>query len=269
MMMSDRWALHFATVTGGVIAALSGISVAAALFPRVSLGGFAGPETPYGEQALRAVPASAPASSPVVNTAQPASAPATSPYGEPLGAFKVTFYVLTEETLFQDGGDGSPLYRTDGTVIGKFSPKFISDIRLQGSGRLSSGEVITPAGKCEYGQGTCFQLLSTKKFPWGRGSTGRALKLFQSAAIDPKVVKYGTKIYIPELDGFVWNGKKMDGCLSADDTGGGIRGKEIDIFAGTRKALPSALKLFPKGKVTIYDGTERCATKSEKKVSPQ
>jgi 3D (Asp-Asp-Asp) domain-containing protein len=268
-MMSDRWALHLVTLTGGVIAALSGISVAAAVFPPVASISSAGPESPDGEQELRASPASSPTSNPTDNTtsstSQPTSAPSADPYGKPLGTFKVTFYVLTEETLFPDNGDGTTLYRTDGSVIGKFSQKFISDIRLQGSGRLASGEVITPAGKCQYGQGTCFQLLSTKKYPWGRGATGRALKLFGSAAIDPKVVPYGTKIYIPELDGFVWNGKKMDGCLSADDTGGGIRGKEIDVFAGTRKALPSALKLFPKGKATLYDGTERCATKTERK----
>jgi 3D (Asp-Asp-Asp) domain-containing protein len=268
-MMSDRWPLHFATLTGGVIAALSGVGVAAAIFPPVSQGNPAGPENPSGTQILHAAPASSPASSPTTEPALPASEPASSPNGEPLGVFKITFYVLTEETLFQDKGDGLPLYRTDGSVIGKFSPKFVSDIRLQGSGRLSSGEVITPAGKCSYGQGTCYQLLSTKKYPWGRGSTGRALKLFQSAAIDPKVIKYGTKIYIPELDGFVWDGKKMNGCLSADDTGGGIRDKEIDVFAGTRKSLPSAIKLFPKGKVTLYDGTEKCATKTEKKASAQ
>jgi 3D (Asp-Asp-Asp) domain-containing protein len=268
-MMSDRWALHLATLTGGVIAALSGVSVAAAVFPPVSSVGSAGPESPDGAQVLRASPASTPTSLPVVTnaptTSQPTSTPTEDPLGKPLGTFKVTFYVLTEETLFPDNGDGTTLYRMDGTAIGKFSQKFISDIRLQGSGRLSTGEVITPAGKCAYGQGTCFQLLSTKKYPWGRGATGRALKQFGSAAIDPKVVPYGTKIYVPELDGFVWNGKKMDGCLSADDTGGGIRGKEIDIFAGTRKVLPTVLKLFPKGKATLYDGTEKCASKTESK----
>lgn len=270
-MMSDRWVRNFATLAGGVFAALSSVGAALAIFPPAS---WSTAEAPESTTVLNAVPApkSAPTSAPATSSpaSSPASSPVEHPYGKPLGTFKITFYVLTEETLFQDTGDGIELYRTDGTVIGKFSPKFISDMRLQGSGRLATGEVITPAGKCAYGQGTCYQLLSTKKYPWGRGATGRALKIFQSVAVDPKVIPYGSKIYVPELDGYVWNGKKFDGCLSADDTGGGIKGKELDIFAGTRKAVNPSAKLFgAKSSATVYDGSVRCnKTEKTEKKSP-
>ena len=44
-------------------------------------------------------------------------------------------------------------------------------------------------------------------------------------AVDPKVIPYGTKIYIPEF------GK----TFIANDTGGAIKGNKIDIFMNTKK----------------------------------
>ena len=55
-------------------------------------------------------------------------------------------------------------------------------------------------------------------------STGTTPK-WGTIAVDPKVIPYGTKVYIPEF------GK----TFIANDTGGAIKGNKIDIFMNNRK----------------------------------
>ena len=54
-------------------------------------------------------------------------------------------------------------------------------------------------------------------------STGTVPKVGQTIAVDPKVIPYGTKVYIPEL------GK----VFIAEDCGSAIKGNKIDIFMGS------------------------------------
>lgn len=264
--MSQRWhkvVLSIATWVGGAAAALSSVGFAAALFPT---------EDSLYEEEVKTIDSSqaAPASLP---SSLPASAPVEEapkkPIGESLGEFKISFYVLTDEKSHQKESYDTPLYKKDGTLIGKFPKRFVSDLRIQGSARLSSGDILAHGGPCEYGPtGICYRILSRKKYPWGQGSTGRPLKLMQSAAIDPRVIPYGVKVYIPELDGVVVQGKTLNGCFSTDDTGGGIRGKEIDLFAGSRSIIAKVKDRIPTLRTTIYRGGPYCGeepvTKGEK-----
>lgn len=53
-------------------------------------------------------------------------------------------------------------------------------------------------------------------------------------AVDPRIIPLGTKIYIPELELYA----------TAEDIGGDIKGKRIDIFTGTGpRALKRALDI--------------------------
>lgn len=53
-------------------------------------------------------------------------------------------------------------------------------------------------------------------------------------AVDPKVIPLGTKLYIPELNLLA----------TAEDTGGDIKGRRIDIFTGTGEwALKKSLEI--------------------------
>ena len=55
-----------------------------------------------------------------------------------------------------------------------------------------------------------------------------------TVAVDPKVIPIGTKMYIPELELY----------LTAEDVGGDIKGKRIDIFTGIGEAgLEKALEI--------------------------
>ena len=56
-------------------------------------------------------------------------------------------------------------------------------------------------------------------------STGKKPK-WGTIAVDPKVIPYGTKVYIKELNK----------VFTAEDCGGGIKGNKIDIYMNSQSA---------------------------------
>lgn len=56
-------------------------------------------------------------------------------------------------------------------------------------------------------------------------STGTTPKVGRTIAVDPSVIPYGTRVYIPEFDK----------VFIAEDCGGAIKGNKIDIFMNTYK----------------------------------
>jgi len=83
-------------------------------------------------------------------------------------------------------------------------------------------------------------------------------------AVDGRRIAVGTVLYIPELDGMQMPGEKPwgdfvhDGCVVADDRGGGVRGKKIDLFVARRgyyRALYAAHKLT---RITVHKGAAHC-----------
>ena len=93
-------------------------------------------------------------------------------------------------------------------------------------------------------------------------------------AVDPKVVKIGTLLHVPLLEGRLmpgrapWGGFVHDGCVVADDTGGGINDNQLDLFVG-RKAY--FLGISGHGgshawarNIDVYDGTAICERKGRK-----
>ena len=68
-------------------------------------------------------------------------------------------------------------------------------------------------------------------------STGTKPK-WGTIAVDPKVIPYGTKIYIP----------KFNMTFTAEDCGGAIKGNKIDIFMASKKDAYS----WGKQKIDIY-----------------
>jgi len=148
------------------------------------------------------------------------------------------FYWLAREEDFDepdeiDYGDVDALdvYDRRGFYVGTFSEKFIWHLHMEGSGLLADGRVINYAGACKYGTGTCYQLLDPKEYPFGRGARRRTLTPFKSVAVDPRIVPLGEPLYVPEFDGLrLPDGTVHDGCVRADDTGGGIKVHKLDFF---------------------------------------
>ena len=54
-------------------------------------------------------------------------------------------------------------------------------------------------------------------------STGTKPQVGRTIAVDPKVIPYGTKVYIPQFDK----------VFIAEDCGGAIKGNRIDIYMGS------------------------------------
>jgi hypothetical protein len=126
------------------------------------------------------------------------------------------------------------LYTREGFFLARMTERFAWALRLEGSALMADGRVINYAGKCNYGYGTCFEQLNIENHPFGRGAGPRPLIPFKSVAVDPRLVKIGEPIYVPEFDGMLLpDGSIHDGCVRADDTGGGIKKRKMDFFVVT------------------------------------
>jgi 3D (Asp-Asp-Asp) domain-containing protein len=153
--------------------------------------------------------------------------------------------------------------------IAEVSERFASQLELQGTGKLRDGRVVNVWGRCKCGDARrCFKVTGRK---WGNSGTGRALDPFRTVAVDPKQVKLGSLLYLPALDGMTMPGRapiggfKHDGCVSADDTGGGIDGKQLDLFVARRAfyvglARRGGSHSWSKH-VKVLDGKGRCERK--------
>lgn len=129
------------------------------------------------------------------------------------------------------GRDGQPL---EPKVY--VTRKQYCNLHLQGSGYVD-GQLIQYDGKSGGNRFDCSMFYSTSKvsglvkFKRGKnaiGAAGVTLIPFKSVAVDPSVIKYGTKIFIPSLQGIDGH----DGWVIAHDTGGAIKGNHIDFFVG-------------------------------------
>jgi 3D (Asp-Asp-Asp) domain-containing protein len=162
----------------------------------------------------------------------------------------------------------------DCAPIADVSEDFAAALSLQGTGKLRDGRVINVAGRCKCPQATrCFVVTNRK---WGNAGTGRALEPFRTVAVDPKQVKLGSLLYIPALDGMTMPGREPvggfvhDGCVAADDTGGGIDGKQIDLFVAKRAfylglARRRGSHAWAKH-VRVLDGSKMCARQNGRVV---
>ena len=226
-----------------------------------------------------------------------------------LGKFTITFYyVVGEEEIAAKpalvaandnrGGDGRPESRTDVRgdrddkrelaaiapdpvtlyagggkcePIADVSKDFATQLAVQGTGKLRDGRVVNIWGHCNCKHTPCFKVTQAQ---WGTAGTGRSLLPFRTVAVDPKVVKLGSLLYVPLLEGRTmpgrapWGGFVHDGCVVADDTGGHIGGNRLDLFVGRRAYF---LGISGSGgshawarQVPVFDGTGICERKGRR-----
>jgi 3D (Asp-Asp-Asp) domain-containing protein len=237
---------------------------------------------------------------PAVKAQAPATvateAPRVETVGGPrqLGQFSITFYyvvgedelpakplvVAANDNRGSDGGDAADtrlaaitsnrvtLYAGGSCEpIADVSNDFAAQLALQGTGKLRDGRVLNIWGACNCNHSPCFKVIQAQ---WGTAGTGKPLQPFRTIAVDPKVVKLGSLLYVPLLEGRLmpgrapWGGYIHDGCVVADDTGGHIMGNRIDLFVG-RKAYFVGLGRSGSGgshawarHVPVFDGSGIC-----------
>ena len=158
------------------------------------------------------------------------------------------------------GNRSVELYTLEGYFFGRVPERYACSLKLEGSGLLRDGRVVNYTGACKFGYGTCFEQLDVAEFPFGRGAGQRPLVPFKSVAVDPRVIRLGEPLYIPEFDGLVLpDGSIHDGCVRADDTGGGIKGRKLDFFVVTYGNFRALLdELLGVTWITPYVEAPRC-----------
>ncbi len=189
--------------------------------------------------------------------------------GKRMGSFKLTYYWMAAETR---GGRRVQLYNKHCRPVAKVSRAFERRLRLEGGGVLRNGRVLTYSGRCDCPHSPCYRS-ARRGHRWGTGVRERPLSPFRSVAVDPKHVSIGTVLYIPELDGLTmpgrapWGGFVHDGCVVADDQGGGVRGRQLDLFAARKGHYRALDRRHRLKKVTVFDGGQRCQSLARRPVS--
>jgi 3D (Asp-Asp-Asp) domain-containing protein len=153
-----------------------------------------------------------------------------------------TYYILCLESDYAPSDlHMFDLLDVDGKVLARVTEKFKKAAEIEGSLKLRDGRVLNYAGI----KGGIYRWKTTP-FQHGINAMNGPLVPMQSAAVDPKVIKLGSRLAIEGLPG-VW---------IADDVGGAIKGDRIDLFAGDGHAAGELLNKHGYGdhkavKVTI------------------
>jgi 3D (Asp-Asp-Asp) domain-containing protein len=188
--------------------------------------------------------------------------------GRSLGTFRNTYYDFPNEKEFD--GDRVALKGARCETIGRVPRGFYESVCVQGSGRLASGKTVSFSRRnCDCaevcprtGERICFDALDPKRFPFGRGASGRAITPLFSVAADADLLPLGTPVYVPEFRGLPRgiDEKNHDGCFLVEDRGLRVKGKQIDVFTGDPRVTVLYNRLLPSNRgVTVVVGSNLCA----------
>ncbi|WP_437735141.1 3D domain-containing protein [Sorangium sp. So ce1335] len=188
------------------------------------------------------------------------AAPALGP-----GLFRNTYYDFPSEG---GGPKDAVLYDASCAPLASVPRSFHDQVCVQGSGRLASGDTVSFARRgcacadvCpRTGQQLCFERLDPRRFPYGRGATGRPITPLRTVAVDSSVIPLGTSLYVPELVGLpLPGGGRHDGCFVAEDRGIKVVGRQIDVFTGDPAVTARLNALFPSNRgVRLVLDDARC-----------
>jgi 3D (Asp-Asp-Asp) domain-containing protein len=190
--------------------------------------------------------------------------------GKRKGRFQVTYYWMAAETR---GPRRVQLYDKRCRKVARVSRAFERQLRLEGGGMLRDGRVLTYSGRCSCPNSPCYRR-ARRGHRWGTGVRERPLSPFRSVAVDPRHVSIGRVLYIPELDGLTmpgrrpWGGFVHDGCVVADDQGGSVRGRQLDLFAARKRHYRSLSRRLRTKKVNVFEGGERCQSLTRRPARP-
>ena len=145
-----------------------------------------------------------------------------------VGRALLTFYWIVDETSSRyDGKRDTDLRDSRGRVIAKTHANFRKDVVMEGTGWLRDGRTIR-FHKTVRGEHR-FRVIKSR---YGITASGCPAEPYRTVAVDPRFVKLGSKIYIPQLKGTVLpDGTKHDGIFVAQDRGA-FKGAHVDVFVG-------------------------------------
>ncbi len=182
--------------------------------------------------------------------------------------FRNTYYYFPQQSDF--GGKRVSIHDPSCRRIDRVPADFYAAVCMQGSGRLSDGRTVSFArNRCSCalrcgrtGQRICFSPLDAEEFPWGRGAMGTAITPLRTIAVDSELIALGDTVYIPEYAGLPMDSEGKthhDGCFLAEDRGGAVKGRHLDVFAGDVGTMELWNQLVPSNQgVTVVLSEKKC-----------
>jgi 3D (Asp-Asp-Asp) domain-containing protein len=138
----------------------------------------------------------------------------------------VTFYWAVDETEYPDT-KSHKLYAADGSLLGAFSSAFIRAFKVEAAAILRDGRRVSYLKRANRAE-------VVDRF---LGCGGHRLTEFKSIAVDPRLIPLGSRVYIPQAENVVVDGRPISGVFYANDIGSAIKGKHIDVFVGRRQNM--------------------------------
>lgn len=179
--------------------------------------------------------------------------------GKPLRIWATTYRIYTA----RESAGGLPLLDPEGKPISPpIAPNDFCRGAVQGGirvlARSGEGTLYTFSSAAGEAQVDCSEHIRRKaawvdavgrsrfkrtRTPFGVGSGNEALVPLRSIAVDKDVVPLGSVLYIPAARGVKVrgiDGKTLvhDGYFYAADTGGAVRGHQVDVFLGFARGNP-------------------------------
>ncbi len=157
-----------------------------------------------------------------------------------LGRFAPTFYRILDENApeWKDGEPSVPLLTMSGETIARVTAEFKRQLDIEGSAHIHDERVINLHQKTEGG----WRYVVAVNAPFGLGVDDYKLVPYRTLAVDPKVIRVGSVLYMPALDGVhLPNGEIHDGFVFAHDEGQSIKSNRIDVFVGFESDVDNTL----------------------------
>jgi len=111
---------------------------------------------------------------------------------------------------------------------------------LEGGG-WSNGPEVKKRYESPKSKGVRFQVVK-----WPIGASGIKLKFWRSIAVDPDLIKFGSRVYVP-----AYRNKPGGGWFTAADTGGAIDGRHIDIYRSPPKKKSIGGNYYPSKRICV------------------
>ncbi len=189
--------------------------------------------------------------------------------GTSIDEYRNTYYDFPQERGRSSQAATRQLFDPSCQPIRTVSRVFHDQVCVQGSGRLATGQTVSfakrdcpCAAECpRTAQKICFEMLDPKKFPFGRGASGKAITPLRTVAVDTNLIPLGTVLYIPAYHGLRGpDGADHDGCFIAQDRGLKVKGKHVDVFTGDPRTTKSWNAAVPSNQgVKVILRADRCA----------
>jgi 3D (Asp-Asp-Asp) domain-containing protein len=189
-----------------------------------------------------------------------------------LGDFAPTFYRILDESTSEWKAEArtEALLTVNGKLIEHVTTSFKRQLDIEGSARLRDGRIVNFDQKID----GSWRYMVARDAPFGLGLDGYKLIPYRTLAVDPKVIRPGTVLYIPALDGVrLPSGEIHDGFFFAHDEGQGIEGNRIDVFVGYESDVDNTLtrsgRIEDMHAVEVYRVNDETAARLNRKYQRQ